>query len=519
MKYRFQKDLRKSMTKSFITLQVVMILIFMIIFFVSQGYRKYHFEKEIVNYYQDRYQNEMDEYQELLRRSDERDQSQKVKDFIINNKIEAFSKIEVVVFNRGEKLNETFEQIDYRRDYFLQLLLVSKDQYSTYYNRSLNLRVIYFEDQDYDLFLFVDLSYLLPSLMQYRGIISDEYGNTILSNFHLVQNLRLQNELAIPNYEIKKSVIDQYTYVYSVVEKENLFEIYLVAVLILFGFSYTTFMVIRLYINRLIIQNTKSLEDILTEIQNIQDNKQEIIKIKSEDDFQILIDKFNDLLIGINQLNYRNQELAKLESYREIKQLEAQFQPHFLYNTLDAIKYSIHSNPNQAIELIYHLTSILRYSINTTISKSYLEEDIEYVKSFLEINQIRLQDQFSYDIDVKEKYKKLPVPKLLLQPLIENSIKYVYRKNGKVSIKIEVRESENYYILKVKDSGNITDEKIKELNQYLIENKNELNHHGLYLTHRRVQLFYGNLSYLVFEKENETIACIYIHKTEVIQHV
>lgn len=519
MKYRFQKHLKKSMTKSFITLQIIMILIFMIVVFLSQSYRKYHLENEIKNQYVSKYQNEIKQYQDILRYIDERVDSHKIKDLIISHKSEAFSRIEVVVFNQGYKQNETFDDKDVRRDYFLKLLLESKEQYSTYYNKNINLRVIYFEDQDYDIFLFVDFNYLLPSLLQYRGMISDEYGNTILSNFYLIQNLRLQNQFSIEGYEIKKHEIDQYTNIYSVIEKENLVEIYFIGILILFGFSYTTFLVINLYVNRLIIQNTQILEYILNEIQNIQDNKQELIQIQSEDEFQILIDKFNKLLISINQLNSRNQELARLESYREIKQLEAQFQPHFLYNTLDAIKYSIQINPTQAIELIHHLTSILRYSINTTISKSYLEEDIEYIKNFLEINQIRLQTQFSYQIEIGNKYKKLPVPKLLIQPLIENSIKYAYRKNGYVTIKIRVEENQDYYIIKIADDGNITDEKIKELNQYLSGNKNELNHHGLYLTHRRIQLFYGPLSYLSFEKNQETIACIYINKTEVIQHV
>lgn len=519
MKHRIQKILKNSMLKTFVILQLVMLTIFVVVVIVFQSSRQQQLHSEISTTYSEVYNDEIKQYLNAINRQSDFSDSKVIQKTLQNIKSDAFSHIEVVVFQNNQKLNETFSYQDYRRDYFIKLLLVDKPQFSTYYNRVGNLRVIYAQKDDFDVFVFVDLNYILPRLLKFTGIISDEFGNVIISNFYGLDSLRIQDDINFNGYVVQKVQLDNYTYVHTIVQKHNDFQIYSLGIIILITLTFTTYLILRKYIDRLILSNTQSLDHLLNEVELIQNKHKQLIEIHSDDEFENLANSFNQLLTSIHELNIRNQQLAKLENFREIKQLEAQFQPHFLYNTLDAIKYSISIDPKQAIKLIQHLTIILRYSIDSKITKSYFEEDMEYIKSFLEINQIRLQDRFKYTLNIDQKYLKLPVPKLLIQPLIENSVKYAYQQKGNVEINISITEDENNYIINVKDNGTLSNEKVEALNNVLSDHLNDTNHHGVFITNRRIKLFYGKLSYLKIEYDNGVVAKVFINKQEVIAHV
>src|SRR5699024_7582755 len=131
-----------------------------------------------------------------------------------------------------------------------------------------------------------------------------------------------------------------------------------------------------------------------------------------------------------------NEALLILKNEAKIKQLEAQFNPHFLYNSLETIKYLIDLDPKQATRMILNLNHLLRYSIDVTKHEVTLEEDIENVKKFLEIIKTRLDERFAYEINISEEVQKTKIPRLLIQPLIENSVKHGFQVKEDLNIAI-----------------------------------------------------------------------------------
>ncbi|NKC01698.1 MAG: hypothetical protein GKR90_24795 [Pseudomonadales bacterium] len=117
------------------------------------------------------------------------------------------------------------------------------------------------------------------------------------------------------------------------------------------------------------------------------------------------------------------QERLTLET--ELKLLQAQIEPHFLFNTLSNIAGLIHTQPHQAEETLLNFTKLLRASLTRTrMAETSLAEELEIAKAYLEIHRIRMRDRLEYEICADEQAKQTPIPPLLVQPLIENAIKH-----------------------------------------------------------------------------------------------
>ena len=110
-----------------------------------------------------------------------------------------------------------------------------------------------------------------------------------------------------------------------------------------------------------------------------------IIEIHTGDEFEEIASQINRMVKSINELNTRNTDLIRLNSMIEISNLQTQINPHFIYNTLDTIKYLIMSEPDKAAHLIEKFTHILRYSINNTKQNVLLQEDMRYIEDYLYI--------------------------------------------------------------------------------------------------------------------------------------
>ena len=204
----------------------------------------------------------------------------------------------------------------------------------------------------------------------------------------------------------------------------------------------------------------------------------------------------------INALHVKNSELADIRRQSEIKQLEAQFNPHFLYNTLDTIRYSILMDQRIASDLIIQMTALLRYSINNDLDQVYFSEDLKYTYMFLKIQKYRFNDRFEYEINVDDSCGEVVVPKLLLQPILENSIKYGFAHAKKLLITIHGSVDEDGMLLVVEDNGaGMSPVEVQALNQRLRSDKNETTHYGLFNIARRLYLSYGEKSTLVVESE------------------
>lgn len=524
---QFQKKLLNSMYHSFYMLQIIMVVFFICGIFLFQYSEKKNLCDKGFKTWNSVYNREMDFYNHVLdNRLDGIDASDIL--FYIyrqNGKIIDF--LEVSVYYNAELLSETFQTEDVRRNYLMGYFLQDSKKVMTYYNQRKNVRVIKkkiaYENKIYSVLLFVDMSYLLSELYQYTGFLSDEFGNIFLSNFPLIDRLRVQKDMFLnedADYQVQVQKIGDLTYAYLILYDGLDTWMYVIGVGGIMVFSLCILALIKIYLNRMVRTSTKSLNILLDEISAIQENQKSMLVVETYDEFQVVANQLNKLLQSIQELNTRNQELVLLENYREHKMLEAQFNPHFLYNTLEAIKYLIKISPEKSIYLIQQLVKILRYSIDEKIVHSYLEEDFSYILAFFSIYQTRFQYNFQYHIEMPDKMKKIPIPKLLLQPIIENSLKYVYAEKGFVSIEILGYEKEKSYVIQVSDNGDLlSEEKITEIEKILSQMNNETQHHGLYLTARRIKLFYGPYSSLLVKVQGKNIFEIEIAKEEIITHV
>lgn len=208
-----------------------------------------------------------------------------------------------------------------------------------------------------------------------------------------------------------------------------------------------------------------------------------------------ITDSQQALAIGLSQMISTLMELSKLEKIKEaankaeIKALQTQINPHFLFNALNTITSFIRINPDSARSLIINLATFLRYNLEFSDILIDIKKELEQVKAYVEIEKARFGDKLNviYDIDEKINVK---IPSLIIQPLVENAIIHGIRNNGgKGTVKITVKNSDYKTIVSVENNGITIDDEIinKVKNGDMPENKI-----GLYNVHLRIKLMYGN---------------------------
>ena len=154
----------------------------------------------------------------------------------------------------------------------------------------------------------------------------------------------------------------------------------------------------------------------------------------------------------------REQEFSKLATEAQLTALRAQINPHFLFNALTTIGYLIQTAPDKAFATLMKLTTLLRRVLKASGEFSTLNEEIELVESYLEIERARFEERLEIEIDVPQDLRKLRVPALILQPLVENAVKHGIskaRRGGAVKISARLSNEKDVVFLKLNvfDSG------------------------------------------------------------------
>ena len=179
----------------------------------------------------------------------------------------------------------------------------------------------------------------------------------------------------------------------------------------------------------------------------------------------------------------------------EFEILQAQINPHFLYNTLDAIVWSAEAgNQKQVVKMVGSLSDFFRSSLNKGKEIVMVREELQHVRSYLEIQQIRYQDILSYNIDVPESLYNYGIPKITIQPVVENALYHgIKNRRGGGTITVSGYENETDYYIEVEDDGmGMTQERLDEVRGSLSGNGNEDGKiYGLYNVNERIRLEYG----------------------------
>ncbi len=242
--------------------------------------------------------------------------------------------------------------------------------------------------------------------------------------------------------------------------------------------------------------NAGQLSLLVREIRKIQDGDYEHrIHMNTNDEYDEVAHRINRMLDSVRELNNRNSELILLNAKLERGQLEAQMNPHFLYNTLEIIRNLVILDGEKAEELIERLVHILRYSVSNSKRDMRLEEDMEYIRDYLYIQKVRFGDRFSCKLNFDEEALACMVPKLLLQPVIENSIKYGFKAKKEIHVWVEGHVREHVLMICVADDGpGMDQERLTQLSESFKDVAHTADNLGLHNIARRICLQYGEHS-------------------------
>lgn len=356
-----------------------------------------------------------------------------------------------------------------------------------------------------------DFSYQLFS-QQYQGIVYDEFKNVIaVSNQNFVNSYlnRCITDYLKPSFELGNQQFVTQTkklsnlYITVIVPSRTQGEFLFLGILLILFVGGALMLGSIKYARRLSKRMSYSVALLCEEMEEIKKgNLDYVIQINTDDEIETISEHINEMVTQIQKLTERNTELKYVSQLSELKQLEAQFNPHFLYNTLETIRYSILMQDGIASDMIIKFTKILRYSINNSYDNVKLGNDLEYIQIFLQIQKYRFKDRLTYTVDVDDDCLNMMVPKLILQPLLENSIKNGFKHKTTLQIHVKGFLLDNMMILTVEDDGiGIQKEEVDNICEQLNSNRNNSNHHGLFNTNRRLQLMYGEKSGISIESE------------------
>lgn len=219
-------------------------------------------------------------------------------------------------------------------------------------------------------------------------------------------------------------------------------------------------------------------------------------QVKTRDEIGALSESFNTMIDNIRQLYDKlyKSEIETIEA--QISALQAQINPHFLYNTLECIDALALSDGNEVIgEIIRALIDSFEYAFKGG-KTSTLEEELKHVKNYVDIIMIRYPDKMDVSIEVEESFLGLQLPRLTLQPIVENAILHgVLKRRQKGHILIKAYAELEQLILEVSDNGvGIDKEKLRHINsQFKQTDRDEKkNNIGLLNVNNRIKYFYGN---------------------------
>lgn len=332
---------------------------------------------------------------------------------------------------------------------------------------------------------------------------SSPYSVMALDNgkFFVVKN-------QIPGFQWYFYILVPYSDIYSSVEIARF--LFLTSIFLSLGFA---ILFSKYFIGNLTIH----FDNLIKKFHSFQDKTHAASKPETsydysqrKDELGIIHQQFDAMAARIDELinvNYRNELLVK---DAQIKALETQINPHFLYNTLESINWRAKaSNEHEISLMVESLGTLMRASLSQTNKTFSIRQELEFLNSYIAIQQLRFEEQLIFTLKTDESIMNVEIPKLTIQPLVENAIHYALEESTEeCHISVILSHDVNHIYIDVKNSGSTLEDNL--LNK-LYDHRIKPNGFGIGLMNidQRLKLTFGpSYGLTLFNKENFAIARI-----------
>ena len=240
-----------------------------------------------------------------------------------------------------------------------------------------------------------------------------------------------------------------------------------------------------------IVKPIQSLKSNMIEVSH--GNLQSYSDLQKTDEVSVLGQVFNQMLTEIENLINQVVNSQKQKRQAEFRALQSQINPHFLYNTLDTLQWkALEYNAFEVADLVNSLSRFFRISLSGGSEYIPIEDEIEHARTYLEIQKVRYKDKIQYNFQTGENLNQECVPKLIIQPLVENAIYHGLKpKKQGGAIDIIVTKEADFLHIEVRDNGvGMTKDKLDSLKANL-KDSIESDHYGLYNINERLKYTFG----------------------------
>lgn len=229
---------------------------------------------------------------------------------------------------------------------------------------------------------------------------------------------------------------------------------------------------------------------------------QQDIRLTQITEFDVVLLQFQDMRMRILMLLRELKQNEEDKRFLEVEKLVAQINPHFLYNTLNTVQWLAKSNGQEDIvNLIAIFTRLLRYNLGKNGGVVELSQEIEALRDYIALQQIRYNYKFAIEIHAEPETLQVPVPRFLLQPLIENALYHGQAEDG-ATIELSISaKPDGYMMVSVKDHGKgMSDEQIRKLIEGRIPEREKVGMGiGLHYVNTMLRVHYGEETSLTVE--------------------
>lgn len=401
-------------------------------------------------------------------------------------------------------------------DYILNNVTFYKDEIN-YYIYNEHLYYLFSTDIDDSFKIAIDLNIEeFANLFEIDTNLNTPYFNYLINDNRIIfslSNYKFNNSdlanLKIENFKnfhtfVSSKELNENVYLRTCLNLNNLSNrgmasiVYLIIGIVLITIiGCITLLLLNLYMR-------KPINEIQVALKNIsKGNFNYRIEYKTKSDLQELIDGINSMSEMLN--TYIDEKYLQEIRVKDakFKVLQSQIHPHFLYNCFATIQSLIKMEDyNKALELTKQMSLYYSYITKNKALIVSLKEEWDHMYKYLNIQKIRFEDNVTYEIDaLDEKYNSIQVPKIIFQPIVENSFKYAFKNIDNGILKIKISEENDSLFISFEDNGYIDEETIKSLNEQVYKENIETS--GLINVCQRIMTYSQNKSKVIIEKGEE----------------